>query len=134
MQDYKAFLKANPNGVLATAVNGQPHTRIFQYLWDEDGKIFFCTATTKDVFKELQANPNVSFCTWDPMTFEVLRLNGAAHFMDDAARKARVLEENPAIKGIYKDAANPIFTIFYVDVREAGSFSFSEGTRSVAMK
>jgi len=39
-------------------------------------------------------------------------------FVEDIKLKARALDENPPIKGVYQTAENPIFKIFYIDVEE----------------
>ena len=51
------YLTAVPAWYLATSVDDQPHVRPFSFAAEQDGKIWFCTATTKDVWEELLANP-----------------------------------------------------------------------------
>ncbi len=76
MFDYQAILKANPNGVLATQ-NGQGvGTRVFQYLFADANKVYFCTSNQKPVYDQLKANPNVSFCTYPANFSPVLSVNG----------------------------------------------------------
>jgi uncharacterized pyridoxamine 5'-phosphate oxidase family protein len=92
--------------------------------------VYFCTNSEKPVYKQLQTNPNVSFCTFPQNFSPVLSVNGKAVFVEDMALKTRALDENPAIKGIYQTPDNPIFKIFYVDVEEVETFSFSEGPQT----
>ena len=140
MINYEEILKANPNGVFATLEHqpspqgeGSPlagnkvRTRVFQYLFADGKKVYFCTNSEKSVYKQLVANPNVSFCTYPQNFTPVLSLNGKVVFVEDKALKARALDENPPIKGIYQTADNPIFKIFYIDVEEVETFSFAEG-------
>ncbi len=130
MFDYQAILKANPNGVLATQ-NGQGvGTRVFQCLFADGNKVYFCTSNQKPVYDQLKANPNVSFCTHPANFSPVVSLNGKAVFVDDMALKTRALDENPGIKGIYNTPDNPIFMLFYIDVAEVETFSFTEGPKS----
>ncbi|MDR0915066.1 MAG: recombinase zinc beta ribbon domain-containing protein [Oscillospiraceae bacterium] len=42
MFDYQSVLKANPNGVLATADGGKVATRVFQYLFSDGNKVYLC--------------------------------------------------------------------------------------------
>lgn len=134
MFDYNAFLKSNPNGVMVTIKNGKPHTRVFQYLWSgDDNRIYFCTSNKKDVYREMRANPSVAFCTWNPTTFETLNLYGEAVFVDDCGLKARALDENPGIKGIYQTPDNPDFEVFYVALTEMKSFNFTSGSETVVL-
>ncbi|MCL2576089.1 MAG: pyridoxamine 5'-phosphate oxidase family protein [Defluviitaleaceae bacterium] len=129
MIDYAGILKANPNGVLATQDGERVKTRVFQFLFADENKVYFCTNSQKPVYTQMKANPNVSFCT--PGDFSpVLSVNGKVVFTDDAALKTRVLDENPLIKTIYNSPDNPIFTLFYIDVEEVETFGFSEGSKS----
>ena len=127
MINYEEILKANPNGVFATLEGNKVRTRVFQYLFADGKKVYFCTNSEKSVYKQLVANPNVSFCTYPQNFTPVLSLNGKVVFVEDKALKARALDENPPIKGIYQTADNPIFKIFYIDVEEVETFSFAEG-------
>ena len=130
MIDYTAVLKTNPVGVLATQDGSKIKTRVFQYLFADNNKAYFCTNNEKPVYKQLKANPNVSFCSYSADFNPVLSVNGKAVFVDDMALKTRALEENPAIKGIYNTPENPIFEIFYIDIEEIETFSFAEGPKT----
>ena len=44
------YLTNVPAWYLATSVNDQPHVRPFSFAAEQDGKIWFVTATTKDVY------------------------------------------------------------------------------------
>jgi uncharacterized pyridoxamine 5'-phosphate oxidase family protein len=130
MINYAEILKANPNGVLATQDGQGIKTRVFQYLFSDGNKVYFCTNSEKPVYSQLKANPNVSFCTHPANFTPVLSVNGKAVFVEDAKLKARALDENPGIKGIYSTPDNPVFKIFYIDVEEVETFSFAEGPQS----
>jgi uncharacterized pyridoxamine 5'-phosphate oxidase family protein len=130
MINYAEILKANPNGVMATQDGNKVKTRVFQYLFADGKKVYFCTNSEKPVYKQLQENPNVSFCTFPQNFAPVLSVNGKAVFVEDMALKTKALDENPPIKGIYQTPDNPIFKIFYVDVEEVETFSFAEGPQT----
>jgi uncharacterized pyridoxamine 5'-phosphate oxidase family protein len=130
MIDYATILKANPNGVLATRDGDGLRTRVFQYLFSDGNKAYFCTSSEKPVFAQLKANPNVSFCTYPAEFIPVLSINGKAVFVDDIALKTRALDENPAIKGIYQTSGNPVFRLLYIDTEEVSTFSFADGPKS----
>jgi uncharacterized pyridoxamine 5'-phosphate oxidase family protein len=131
--DFEAVLKANPNGVLATRDGDGVKTRVFQYLFTDGNKVYFCTNSEKPVYAQLKANPNVSFCTYPQDFSPVLSVNGKAVFTDDVALKTRALDENPMIKGIYKEPGNPIFKLFYIDVKEIETFGFTEGSKTYTL-
>jgi len=105
-------------------------TRVFQYLFADENKVYFCTSNNKPVYEQLRANPKVSFCTYHQSFNPVLSVNGKVVFTEDIMLKTRVLDENPLIKGIYQTAGNPIFKLFYIEVEEIETFSFAEGPKS----
>lgn len=133
MIDYAAILKENPNGVLATQADGKIKTRVFQYLFCDGSKVYFCTSNEKPVYSQLKAHPEVSFCTHPANFAPVLSVNGRAVFVDDMALKTRALDENPGIKNIYETPENPTFEIFYIEVEEVETFSFAEGPKTYSL-
>jgi uncharacterized pyridoxamine 5'-phosphate oxidase family protein len=133
MIDFTKILKANPIGVFATQEENKVKTRVFQYLFADGKKVYFCTNSEKPVYTQLQKNPNVSFCTYPQNFTPVLSVNGKVVFVEDLTLKTKALEENLPIKGIYKTADNPIFKIFYIDVEEIETFSFEEGPKTYTM-
>jgi uncharacterized pyridoxamine 5'-phosphate oxidase family protein len=131
LEDYTAFLTKFPAGVLATVEGEQPRTRIFSYLWTENGKAYFCTGISKAVYQQLQKNNRVSFCTWDPATATVLSLDGPVTFVNDKALKQKVLNERPFIRDLYKSADNPEFTVFYLDPESIYTYDFANGKQYI---
>lgn len=130
MIDFAAILKQTSVGVLATREGDGVRTRVFQFLFADGKKVYFCTSSQKPVYSQLQTNPNVSFCTYTADFSPVLSLNGKVVFVDDMVQKKRALDENPSIKGIYNTPDNPVFKVFYIAVEEIETFSFAEGPQS----
>lgn len=64
MDEILDYLTNVPAWYLATSVDDQPHVRPFSFAAAEDGKIWFVTATYKDVYRELLANPKIEGCSW----------------------------------------------------------------------
>lgn len=115
MKEMIEFLKENPSGYLATTDrNGEPRVRPFQFMMEQDGKVYFCTANTKEVYRQLQTNPSLEFSTTSP-AMVTLRVRGKAQFDDDLSIKERILETHDRIRMIYQKADNPIFEIFFID-------------------
>lgn len=77
-----------------------------------DGKLWFCTNNTKEVYKDMQANPYIELFISSP-AYEWLRLNGEAVFEDNLAAKEMCMQ-NPIVRGQYGEASNPIFEVFYL--------------------
>ncbi|MDR3090748.1 MAG: pyridoxamine 5'-phosphate oxidase family protein [Clostridiales bacterium] len=127
--DYEAALRQNPAGVFATKDGERVRTRVFQHLFTEKGRVYFSTSSEKPVYAQMTADPNVSFCVFAADFSINLSVSGKAVFVEETELKKRALDENPQIKNIYKTPENPVFKIFYIEVEEVETFTFSEGPR-----
>lgn len=124
MREIIDFLNANRTVFIATADNGAARVRPFQFQFAQDGRLWFCTARTKQTYAQLVADRRLEFsCTSSKMV--TLRVKGEANLDDDMAVKRRVIAENALVRGIYKTAENPDFTVFSVDHGSAYMFDFS---------
>lgn len=113
VKEITDILANTPMCFIATANGNQPRVRAFQYQFEQEGKLWFCTAKSKDVFKQLQANPSVEICAvQQDMTW--IRITANVTLDDNRAVKERILSEQPLIKGIYGTADNPDFTTFAI--------------------
>ena len=89
-----------------------------------DGKLWFCTNNTKDVYKDMQANPNIEVSVSSP-AYAWIRLNGKAVFENNMAAKEMCIQ-NPIVKGQYgRRPTNPIFEVFYLADAHAVIADFS---------
>lgn len=114
MNKVVEFLQANPVQYLATVGrDGKAKCRPFMFSGEFDGKLWFCTNNTKDVYKDMQANPEIEISVSSP-EYEWIRLYGTAVFEDNKAVKEMCME-NGIVKGQYQTADNPIFEVFYLD-------------------
>jgi len=95
-------------------LDGKPKVRPFHFMFEDDGKLWFCTSNKKEVYKELQKKAFMELSVMgDNMSW--LRLSGKVVFSDSLAAKERVFEKSPMVKGIYKEAGNPDFEVFYLE-------------------
>ena len=105
MNDVVKFLQENPVQYLATVGrDGKAKCRPFMFSGEMDSKLWFCTNNQKDVYKDMQANPNIEISVSSP-AYAWIRLNGEAEEM---------CIRNPIVKGQYGEATNPIFEVFYL--------------------
>jgi len=124
MNEVAEFLQANPIQYLGTVGrDGKAKCRPFMFCFEKDGKLWFCTNNTKDVYQEMQANPDVELSISDP-SYTWIRLNGKAVFENNMAVKEGCME-NPIVKGQYNTADNPIFEVFYLKDAKAVFADFS---------
>lgn len=124
MQSVVKFLNEHPNGCLATVEEGKPKARPFGFMLEEGGKLYFCTAKTKEVYQQIKANPYVEFTSTSP-EFAWIRLSGQVAFSNDLKIKEKIIENNELVKSIYQTADNPIFEIFYIERGKAVIADFS---------
>lgn len=130
MQTVIDFLKTNSTGFLATVEEGEPRVRPFQFMLELDGRLWFCTNNTKEVYRQLVSNPHVEFSSASP-EFAWVRLSGEAEFTGDPVIKSKVLESHELVKMIYQDAANPIFEVFSLKNGKATLDDFSDNPPKV---
>lgn len=120
------FLDANPIGCLASIdENGRPHVRPWRFMFEEAGKLWFCTTNTKDVFCQLQGNPAIEFCSTSKDLVTV-RVSGDVIFGIDINIKKKMLAVNNIVKSIYQTPDNLEFEIFYLKHGQAAMFDFKK--------
>lgn len=124
MKEVVTFLQENPVQYLATiGRDGRAKCRPFMFAGALDGKLWFCTNHTKEVYKDIQANPYVELSVSSP-AYAWIRLSGKAVFEDNMAAKELCIQ-NPIVKGQYGEATNPIFAVFYLEQAQAVIADFS---------
>ena len=107
------FLQENPVQYLATVGrDGKAKCRPFMFCFEKEGRLWFCTNNKKDVYQDMQANPEVEISISDD-SYAWLRLHGKAVFENDRTVKETAMG-NPIVKGQYQTADNPIFEVFYL--------------------
>ena len=117
MNEVVNFLQENPVQYLATVGrDGKAKCRPFMFCFEQDGKLWFCTNNTKDVYKDIQNNPYIEVCVSSP-SYEWIRLNGKVVFENNMAVKEGCMN-NPIVKGQYQtDIVNIGLHFFLKNVR-----------------
>ena len=124
MNEVVTFLQENPVQYLATiGRDGKAKCRPFMFCFEQDGKLWFCTNNTKDVYKDIQNNPYIEVSVSSP-AYAWIRLNGKAVFENNMTVKEGCMN-NPIVKGQYQTADNPIFEVFYLEGAHAVIADFS---------
>lgn len=115
---------------VATVEGDQPKVRPFGAVADIGGKAYFCTNNTKNVYRQIIANPKVEICgpkqdgTWVRVTGVLVRDDS------DTAREA-MLEQVPVLKNMYH-IGDGIFEVFRLE--KAAAVLCSMGGASVEIK
>ena len=110
---YLATVEETPEGA-------KPHVRPFSFAAIQDGEIQFCTATTKDVYREMQGNPQVELTAWKPGSGWVI-LRGKANLEDRANAQVRQegFEHMVGLGEVWESADDERLTFFTIDDAEA---------------
>lgn len=132
MNEILKFLKDAKTFFLATVDENKPKVRPFGFVMEYEGKLYFCTSSQKDVYKQLVTNPNFEACAMAE-NGQWIRLQGKAVFDSNLAAKAKVFEIMPSLARMYNTYDNPIFQVFYVEEGEATLYSFSEEPRVIKL-
>lgn len=85
------LMNNNPAFWLATAEGVFPHVRgMLLYRADKNG-IFFHTASSKDLYKQILQNSNVELCFLDSQSHVQLRVSGTLDFAENRELKDEII-------------------------------------------
>jgi uncharacterized pyridoxamine 5'-phosphate oxidase family protein len=99
MQEVYDFLKKCNTYYLATVEGDRPRVRPFGTIDLFDGKLYIQTGKSKDVSKQIAANPKIEICAFDGDKW--IRVQADA--VDDNRREAKqhMLDAYPMLQGRY---------------------------------
>ena len=118
LQDVANYLDNIGIQFLATiGLDGKPKVRPMQYMILDDGKLWFCTNSEKDVYKELQANPALELCGCKLEENEIqtpwIRFSAEAVFEERQDIRDAIIEKSSIVNALdSKMRENPIFKVF----------------------
>jgi uncharacterized pyridoxamine 5'-phosphate oxidase family protein len=124
MQEVYDFLKKCNTYYLATTEGDQPRVRPFGTYHIYDGKLYIQTGKSKDVSKQILANPNVELCAFDGGSGGWIRISAKA--IDDPRVEAiqSMLDAFPMLNDRYSaDDGNT--QVFYLQDATATFDSFA---------
>ena len=111
-------------GYLATVDNGKPRVRPWGFMFEENGRLYFGTASNKKVYQQLVAVPYIEYSkTTKEMVWA--RVCGEIRFDDSMPIREKIFERAPMVKQLYQSPDNPIFKVFYLEHGQATIDSFS---------
>ena len=128
MERVEKFLKEAGTYYLATMDGDQPRVRPFGTAHVFEGKLYIQTGKSKDVSKQIHANPKVEICACTGGDW--LRVAGT--LVEDDRREARqsMLDAYPSLRGMYsEDDGNT--EVFYFRDATATFSSFTKAPEEV---
>lgn len=112
IEKVKEILEKAETFYLATVNGDKPKVRPLGGLVFYEDKLYFTVGTYKDVYKQLEVNPNTEVAAWDGEHF--LRYYGEAVLEKNDAVVQIAFEQMPQIKEVYE--ANGLeMGVFYLD-------------------
>lgn len=108
------FINSNLSCHLATTEDNQPHVRgMMAYRADERG-IIFHTGNTKDLYKQILANPLVEVCFFDPKGNTQIRVKGKVVILNDDGLKQEIIGARPFLKPWVEKMGLDVLIVFQV--------------------
>jgi len=125
-KEMLAFITANPIGYMATVEGKKPHVRgMGMHRADENGIIYF-TNHTKNVAKQLIANPEVEVCYFANGT--QLRVSGRVEEVKDKALKQEIVDKYPFLKPNVEKHGLDYMAVFRLKPIKASTWSMQNIT------
>jgi uncharacterized pyridoxamine 5'-phosphate oxidase family protein len=129
-QEVMDFVKENRVCAMATIEGDQPRVRSMMLIeCDPEEGFVFATASTRDLYKQLKAQPKVEACFFEPKLNKMLRVSGEVEFFDDEEVKRKVVADSPCLSPLVKAATNPILTLFRITEGEAYFWTIENNTK-----
>lgn len=115
-QEVFDFINENMACTLATCADNKPHARwMWMYRADKNG-IIFHAGTKRDVYKQLQDNPNIELCFYngDQQNMIQIRISGIVKPETDIKLKEEIISNRPFLKPIVDQYGHDIIAVFRV--------------------
>ena len=111
MEEIIEFFNKAKMFYLATVDGDKPRVRPFGGLLLLNGKVYFNTSDTKDVYKQMIGNPNVELCAFDKGIW--LRVEGTAVKETTEDLKKEMFKAQPGVAKMYegKEMSFQIFSL-----------------------
>ena len=130
MEEVYKFLKETaPTYYLATVDGDQPRVRPFGTVDLFEGKLYIQTGKSKDVYKQIEANPKVEICACAGL--EWLRLAGELVPDDRIEAKKHMLDAYPQLRRMYDENDDNTIVLYFKDATATFASLTGEPPRTV---
>lgn len=123
MKETIEFLKDAQTYYLGTINNGKPDVRPFGTAHIFEDKLYFQTGRSKEVYKQLKINPNISICAINNGKW--IRINATVVEDDRIDAQESMLDAYPDLKSMYR-AGDGNTVVFYLTDVVATIYSFTD--------
>ncbi len=128
MEKVYEFLKAAGTYYLATVDGDQPRVRPFGTVHIFEGKLYIQTGKSKDVARQLAANPKAEICAFKDGTW--LRVAGKLIEDDRVEARKSMLDAYPDLRGMYDENDGNTEVLYFQDAAATFS-SFTAPSKTV---
>ena len=128
MKEVFEFLKKCETYFLATVDGDQPRVRPFGTIHIFEDKLYIQTGKSKDVSKQIQANPKVEICGFSGG--EWVRLSGELVRDDRVEAKKSLLDAYPSLQQMYSPEDDNTEVLYFKNATATFS-SFTTAPRTV---
>ena len=128
MKEVQEFLKKCGVYYLATIDGDKPRVRPFGTAEIFENHLYIQTGKNKDVFKQIEKNPNVEICAF--LNGEWLRLCGKLVNDDRRAAKKAMLDKMPSLRSMYSEDDDNTQVLYFKNAKVTIS-SFTEAPKVI---
>ena len=128
MEEVVDFLRESGVYYLATVEGDQPRVRPFGTALIYNDKLYIQTGKSKDVYKQILANPNVEICAFKDGKW--IRVEGKLIPDDRVEAKKDMLDKNPDLRGMYNELDDNTI-VLYFESGKATISSFTEAPKTI---
>ena len=128
MKEVCDFLKKCGTYFLATVEDDMPRVRPFGTAHIFEDKLYIETGKIKDVFKQVEKNPNAEICAFDGQKW--LRISGKLIHDDRRVARESMLNAYPELRSMYNEDDGNTAVLYFKDAT-ATFYSFTEAPKIV---
>jgi uncharacterized pyridoxamine 5'-phosphate oxidase family protein len=92
------FLNTNSTHFVATVDHGEPRVRGLRAVRADEQGILYSAAATKDLVKQIKANPKVEILAFNAESGTQVRVHGDVEIVEDQAVKDEIASKRPPLK------------------------------------
>lgn len=107
MKEAFDFLSKHKDVAFATVEQDKPKIRVFQIMKQEGHTLYFATSPHKEVYRQLQENPNIELLAMDGNIS--VRVTGRAMFDVPDGLAREIYADNPVLPRLYRQYTDLVY-------------------------